>query len=152
MFMVCLLVLAMIVLGYQAVDDDGWIPHREETTITAQSNWFQGESKDCISNPLDPRTAQAMKKPEGYAMSKILCDDGPEHVVRITFYGRLEQPQHTWVAWRCTRNSDSFTCKQTANSPSARSSFHQTVHGTDNKTGRPVVSQDGGRTWEWTDQ
>ena len=147
------LLLGMIYSGYEALDDGGWIPHREETTITAQSNWFEGESKDCISNPLESQTALAMKKPEGYAISKIACDRGPEHDLKITFYGKLEQPEHAWIGWRCTRNSDSFTCKQTGNSPPTQPKMpeHKTLHGKDNKTGRPVISHDGGETWEWDD-
>jgi hypothetical protein len=153
-FLGFVLVLGMIYSGYEALDDGGWIPHREETTITAQSNWFEGESKNCVSNPLDSRAALTMNKPEGYAISKMLCDGGPERQLKITFYGRLAQPEYTWVGWQCTRNSSSFTCKQTGSSESTQTKIpeQKTLHGKDNRTGRSIISHDGGETWEWADQ
>jgi hypothetical protein len=127
---------------YTGIDSAGWMQHSEESTITAQGNWFVGESKDCISYPLGPKTAQEMGKPKGYAPSKISCDDGPEHSVQITFFGRTEQPESTWVTWRCTRHESSFTCKQTGSSQEIKT-------GTDAQTNRPIVSYDGGKTWQW---
>ena len=86
-----------------------------------------------------------MKKPTGYAISQVNCDGGPEHSVKITFFGRTEQPEYAWITWRCTRNEDSFTCKQTgASQPIVRSH--------DVKTGRPILSYDGGKTRQWADQ
>jgi hypothetical protein len=111
--------------------------HRQDSVITAESNWFVGESKDCTSYPLDEKTAHGMEKPTGYAISKISCDGGPEHIVKITFLDRTEQPDHSWVRWRCTRNQDSFTCKETDASPPILRSH-------DVKTGRPILSCDGG--------
>ena len=96
--------------GYFGLDNYGWIPHNEDTKITAQANWFVGESKTCVSYPLDARTAQLMGKNVGYAMPQVSCDDGPEHQIRITFYGREEQPEYMAVSWRCTREANKFTC------------------------------------------
>jgi hypothetical protein len=111
--LVLLAIIAAIVFWiYTGIDSEGWIPHSEDSVITAQANWFVGESKNCLSYPLDAKTAQILGKPTGYAISRIACDDGPEHAVKITFYGRTEQPERQWINWRCTRNSDSFTCKQ----------------------------------------
>lgn len=90
--------------GYQNADSAGWISHHEDSLITAQDNWFVGESKDCTSYP---------HKPEGDATLRVHCDSGPEHHVNVTFYGRVEQPEYHWATWRCTRNAESFTCKQT---------------------------------------
>lgn len=118
---VCLALVVVVFVGgygaYTGIDSSGWMPHSEDSVITAQANWFVGESKDCTSYPLDAKTAQAMKKPKGYAIAQINCDDGPQHSVKITFFGRTEQPEYDWITWRCTRNESSFTCKQIANSP-----------------------------------
>jgi hypothetical protein len=145
----CLFLLGIVgAIGYWAytgIDSAGWMQHRQDSVITAESNWFVGESKDCTSYPLDEKTAHGMEKPTGYAISKISCDGGPEHSVKITFLGRTEQPDHSWVRWRCTRNQDSFTCKETDASPPVLRSH-------DVKTGRPILSYDGGKTWEWADQ
>jgi hypothetical protein len=145
----CLVVLGVIAAicygGYTGIDSVGWIPHREDSVVTAEANWFVGESKDCMSYPLDDKTAQATGKTKGYAIAQVNCDGGPEHSVRVTFFGRTEQPEYGWISWRCTRNEDSFTCKQTGKSPAI-------MTGNDVKTGRPIVSYDGGKTWQWADQ
>lgn len=145
----CLIVLGIIGGGlygaYAGLDSVGWLPHREDSIVTAQANWFVGESKECQSFPLDAQAARTMNKAAGYAISQISCDGGPEHSVKVTFYGRIEQPEYSWIQWRCTRNEDSFTCKQIGNSP-------RVTRGTDRTTGRPILSYDGGKTWQWADQ
>lgn len=141
------LILVGIAVGicygaYTGIDSVGWMSHREDSVITAESNWFVGESKDCTSYPLDSKTAKATGETTGYAISKINCDGGPEHSVRVTFFGRTEQPEYGWVTWRCTRNEGSFTCKETGASPPI-------LTGKDVQTGRPITSYDGGKTWQW---
>jgi hypothetical protein len=114
---IALAFFAMIAYAiYQGLDSFAWVPHRVDTVVTAQANWFVGESKNCSSYPLDSQTARSLKEPKGYGVARIGCDDGPEHSVKVTFYGKLEQPEHRWLSWRCTRNQDSFTCKQTGDS------------------------------------
>ena len=141
-------ILVIGIGGYAELDSAGWLAHHEHSVITAKENWFVGESKDCASYPLDAKTAQVINKPVGYAISRLDCDGGPEHNVPITFWGRTEQPEYQWITWRCTRNSDFFTCWQIGNlAPTPR-----TLTGTDRATGRRVVSHDGGKTWQWADQ
>jgi hypothetical protein len=41
--------IALFAALYEWVDSTGWIPHREETTISAESSWMVGESKECVS-------------------------------------------------------------------------------------------------------
>lgn len=107
------ILIAVVYWGYSGIDSVGWIPHREDGTITAQANWFVGETKECYSYPLDVQAAKAMNKSVGNATYKTNCDGGPEHKVTITFYGRVEQPENAWARWNCTRKEDSFVCKQT---------------------------------------
>jgi hypothetical protein len=99
--------------GYEWLDSIGWIPHQEDTVISARSDWLVGESKECWSAPLDSDIAALSGKEVGYAMSSVSCDDGPEHKMKVTFYGLQVQTEYKVVSWRCTRNEDSFTCKQT---------------------------------------
>lgn len=112
----CLFVIAVIAAifwwaAHDQLDSHGWIPHNEETTITAQPSWFVGESKECVSYPpFNQAEAQPMGKPVGYAVGLIKCDDGPEHRVKIRFFGRIEQPEYQVVKWKCTREEDTFTC------------------------------------------
>lgn len=107
--------------GYKWLDSIGWISHREETTISARSDWLVGESKECWSPTLNSANEAFLHSEEGvgYAMPYVLCDDGPEHKMTITFYGRKVQAEYKAVSWRCIRaevsflNDNSFTCYQT---------------------------------------
>jgi hypothetical protein len=110
----CLILIAIpivvVVAVYNGLDSAGWILHREDTTITAEMNWFVGESKECTSYPLDAATARAMGKDAGYAVAGVRCDNGPEHHVKVRFFGRVKQPEYYLVTWKCTREQDAFTC------------------------------------------
>jgi hypothetical protein len=103
---------------YSLLDDLGWISHREVSVISARSDWLVGESKECWSPTLNNDRAALLGKEAGYAMSSVACDDGPQHTMAITFYGRELQPEYKVVNWRCTRNEvsflnvNSFTCDQ----------------------------------------
>ena len=97
---------AAIWCGYQLMESAGYISHTVEAVITAQGNWIVGESKEC--------TSPIRETPFTY----VSCDDGPEHKVKITFYGREKQGRNVAI-WDCKRNDVSFmndtafTCKQT---------------------------------------
>lgn len=112
-------IVSLIVGGYDGLDSVGWISHQEETVISARSDWLVGESKECWSATLNSDGAALTGKEVGYAMSAVSCDDGPEHNMTVTFYGRKVQPEYKTVSWRCTRNEvsflddNSFTCYQT---------------------------------------
>jgi len=95
------------------ITPDGYAQHSVETSITAQQNWFVGETKECNSSPLDFRVANQLSKEPGYVAASINCDNGPEHMVTVNLYGRLNQPEHRIAYWRCTRKSEGFTCLQT---------------------------------------
>ncbi len=62
---------------------------------------------------LNAAGAAQLGKPVGYAMSGVTCDDGPEHKMKVTFYGRQVQTEYNAVSWRCTKGMISFTCYQT---------------------------------------
>ena len=101
---------------YDSLDKKGLVSHEREATITAESNWFVGESKTCES---DMRTTRDMAEDPrsntqqfGYALAFLRCDGGPPHAVRIRFWGREVQPEYSAVQWRCTREEFGFTCVQ----------------------------------------
>jgi hypothetical protein len=97
----------------EMVDSTGFASHQVQSTITAQSNWMVGESKNCTSSPLDADTAHAQGKQPGYAFLGVQCDSGPAHNIAITFWGAENQPDNKVAYWNCTRSADSFICKQT---------------------------------------
>jgi len=96
--------------AYRWLDSSGWIPHREDSTITARLDWRVGESKNCQSYPLSAELAMTAGKAAGYALSQVKCDDGPEQQASVRFFGRTEQPEYAVVIWKCTRKEDGVTC------------------------------------------
>jgi len=119
----CLVLLCLVGYaiygGYGWLDSIGWIAHQEDTTITARSDWLVGESKECASPVLNKDGAALLGKEAGYALYSVSCDDGPEHKMKVTFYGRKVQPEYESISWRCEReqpwfgDGNSFTCYQT---------------------------------------
>jgi hypothetical protein len=99
-------------VGYGWLDSIGWISHEESTTISARADWLVGESKECWSVPIDSDGAGLTGKEIGYAMNGVFCDDGPQHKMKVTFYGRVDQPDHKLAKWRCTKSYLGFTCFQ----------------------------------------
>lgn len=95
------------------LDATGYISHRVESTITADSSWINGEARNCISKPLDAQNASELNKPAGYALWGLDCGGGDFHRITITFWGSTVQAGKKAAYWNCTRSSDSFTCKQT---------------------------------------
>lgn len=122
-----------IYCGYRWLDSLGWVSHREETVITARSDWLVGESKDCWSAPVNYWAAQVAKyggvtldksgsliddSMSAYVMSSVSCDDGPQHKMKVTFWGRKMQTDYRTVTWHCTKeqvlfSGNTFTCYQT---------------------------------------
>ena len=111
---------------YDLADLEGWIPHQEESWISADGTWLVGESRICTSSPYrsDPVLDEFERKinadtvaPEpqrsvGYAFSNLTCDAGPAHRITITFWGRRDQPEYVSVSWKCTRGGSDFTCAE----------------------------------------
>ena len=131
---VCAFIQSAIHSEYKRLDSFGWIPHQEETVITASSDWLVGESKECwsarnsdyadLANKFHGATADQLAKAidpstAGDVLSSVSCDDGPQHKMKVTFYGRRIQHDNKIVTWRCTREQPifligtRFTCYQT---------------------------------------
>jgi hypothetical protein len=106
------LVIILAAAAYSAADESGYISHSVETSISAQENWLIGEAKECTSPVLNAKTAHYIGQEDGYVAVFVTCDNGPQHAIKVTFYGQLNQPDHKLITWRCTRESEGFTCKQ----------------------------------------
>jgi hypothetical protein len=92
--LVLLAICASLAYGvYEVLDSVGWIAHHEDIVVTAQTDWFVGESKDCVSYPLNEDVARGVS-----AIANVRCDEGPEHRVKVTFYGRVRQPGRPGLA------------------------------------------------------
>ena len=119
----CLTTLCILALliwgGYEWLDSLGRISHREETLITVNADWLVGESKECWSITLDSRSASLLNREIGYAMYAVNCGDGPQHSIKVNFYGSEIQGANLLIKWHCEReqpsflNDDTFTCHET---------------------------------------
>jgi hypothetical protein len=106
---VAVILIAVVVAAYDVLDSTGWIPHREDTTITAETTWLIGESKECVSYSVPAEYAN-VRRAVGHAVDLLHCDSGPNHQMKVTFWGRVNQPEYYSVTWKCTREQDAFTC------------------------------------------
>ena len=97
----------------RSLDSAGLIPHRVQSSITAQADWMIGEIKSCQTFPLDPTSAKQYGNQVGYAFLNLQCDSGPTRNMRIEFWGASNQSGKTVAKWNCTRTVESFVCKQT---------------------------------------
>ena len=100
--------------GYEWLDQHGLIKHTVQTNITAQTNWFVGELKACMTTTLPHANGE---KKFGHAFEYVSCDDGPPHFVSIEFWGRQEQPEYSSILWRCTRQESNFVCVEVSGIP-----------------------------------
>jgi hypothetical protein len=102
--------LSLLLIGWWFKGDDlGFNSHDAEVMVTAQQNWFVGESKQCASVPM-PKADDHHRF--GYALTDLQCDDGAPHLMKVTFWGREEQPAYDLVMWKCRRDEKEFTCKE----------------------------------------
>jgi len=97
----------------RSLDSAGLIPHRVQSSITAQADWMIGEIKSCQTFPLDPTSAKQYGNQVGYAFLNLQCDSGPTRNMRIEFWGASNQSVNTVAEWNCTRTAESFVCRQT---------------------------------------
>lgn len=99
-----ILVVAGSLEAYQQLDASGRIPHTNETDITAEPGWLNGESKKCFSFPMGRERDVTLD---------IHCDAGPPHHINVKFWGmrnRHDQRAQNGVTWKCVKNADSFVC------------------------------------------
>jgi hypothetical protein len=99
--------------GFNALSFNGYFPHFVETEISVQPDWLVGEVKECSSPVLNRPIAHDLGKKNGYVAEVMYCDDGPKRAMNVTLFGRLEQPEHRWITWKCRRDATGFTCHQT---------------------------------------
>jgi hypothetical protein len=73
------------------------------------TTWLIGESKESVSYTVPAEYAN-IRRAVGHAVDLLHCDSGPNHQMKVTFWGRVNQPEYYSVTWKCTREQDAFTC------------------------------------------
>lgn len=99
--------------AWTLLDNSGWLSHSRETQITAKYDWLEGESKTCVSQPVDPDTARVMKLETYDVTTAINCDNGESHQIKVIFWGRTTRPERSaryGVSWKCTKKRGEFIC------------------------------------------
>ena len=96
--------------GYKQADSCGWLTHRRQAQVVADSsNWLVGETKECTSFPLPAE--KDSERPVGYAVDAVYCDKGAsQHETEVRFFGRIIQPEYAVVRWNCARDQEGFAC------------------------------------------
>jgi len=136
-----LVILGLIVLlGISAdlADQAGWIPHTLETPVWIGGDWLVTETRDCAMQTTAP-PVHGMTYSREYLRSlpRMFCDSTPDgmwnfyqslpetdrsgdqafkrqsHQMNVTYWGRLNRPEKFRLDWRCTRDTDSISCKAT---------------------------------------
>lgn len=102
--------IGVVVVGasvaYRAADGAGVVQHNRQEVITASADWMPGETRTCTSFGHN-------------AFAFLNCGGGRPRLMAVRFFGREQQPEYSLVFWKCTRNDDSFTCREAAGEKAA---------------------------------
>ncbi len=123
--------------------DSSWLQSEAKTCISVPIGWWwqterqqsywkhlvsaSEEERDRLVQTMNPRETEfayivAINYSQRYSSSKLStsgqdfmrCDGGPKHLIKIKFFGNIHSSKTDAKAWRCTRESSSFTCKELA--------------------------------------
>lgn len=107
--------IGIATIFYQSLDESGRIHHDKTVDVYMDNNWLVGENRVCGLH-----FQYANGKPTD-TMSGLVCSNGDEksqsHNVTVTFKGNFTHEHDDGVSypvadqWRCTRESDKFTCE-----------------------------------------
>ena len=137
---IALIIVACVVYVFAGNLLDRWIPHTRDTPIWIEGDWLVGEVRDCYMETTTP-PVQGMTYSREYLQSlpRMFCDSASEgilnfyeslpesgrddafdqafkrqsHLMKVTYRGRLDRPEKFRLDWRCTRDTDSISCKAT---------------------------------------
>jgi hypothetical protein len=112
----CLLILialvAVPIIGYNALNDGGWIAHTKSVDMYMSGDWLVGENRDCIGFQSKPTYSAAV-------ITSIECPIGSHsenpHNLEVKFFGKISRPDlfsstDKNFEWRCKREESGFTC------------------------------------------
>ena len=113
---VAFLVIMFSLIGYDALDTNGSLPHRQTVDIYMSGDWLVGENRNCSLTEEIAENGQPSGRVAG-----LFCQSGETqtepHNIKVTFWGRIN-PYGTdghivkvRGEWVCTRDSDGFTCR-----------------------------------------
>jgi len=117
--MVCLvaMVLLLCYIGYTSLDDQGLMTHDKNVDVYMKGDWLVGENRTCAGI----QTFGDAQHPK--EMAELFCpvdaEDKNPHNLKVRFWGKISRPDASASdevnglkgAWRCTRESDIFTCR-----------------------------------------
>ena len=109
-FALLIILLVGGVALWEALDENGYIPHNKLTVVTFR-NWTAGEYKNCTS----PNVSVMDDAPQINCSSDF--ERGEPKTFDVRFFGRTfrEDLKNTSLSWRCKRNDEAdpaFTCDE----------------------------------------
>lgn len=97
--------VALIVgVGYEGLDDKGWIPHEKVVSVFLKPNtWIAGEYKDCYS----------VRDMNATELTTLYCGgENDSHDLKVKFWGKPDpDKQRIWKCQRLESRETSLTCK-----------------------------------------
>jgi|GEM_PF-6604810 len=115
MLIVAALILSLVVGIYGSIDRSGFIPHTATVDLYMKGEWLVGENRQCQAFGFWDSKHLGIKTIFCPGDAETLSQTQTPHNLAIKFWGRIERPDAdsaTWpnFEWRCTRQSDGFTC------------------------------------------
>lgn len=94
-------------IGFNALRNQGYLPHQRDTAVFATDNWIQGKYHNCSKTLLASDSSTEKIEPA------LACGDGTgytRHVLPVTFKGQFTSGEDKTALWRCQREEKSLTC------------------------------------------
>jgi hypothetical protein len=99
--------------SYQAVDDSGWILHRQDTPVFINGEWLDSEIRYCDmytwdfwGNSIVPTAERTLTCFNPPGDNPAL----PPHTLPVRYYGRIDRRVKHPIVWKCQRGDSELTC------------------------------------------
>jgi hypothetical protein len=110
-----LFLVGLMVGTFYKVDEAGWIPHYDDTSVFISEDWMMGEFRVCEMKVLVP--AEQGGNPDYFL--DCASGQGKAHLLPVKFWGRLKRYAVGSAAdrfqqlgtWKCQRKEQSLICK-----------------------------------------
>jgi hypothetical protein len=104
---------------YDEVDTLGYVSHTQTVDMYMNGDWLQGENRTCIG--IQGREASDSEPKIDTLFCPTDATSDSSHNLSVHFWGKISRPEAIPSSyahqsstprfeWRCTRESDSFTC------------------------------------------
>jgi len=104
------------ILGYDALNDAGWVQRTRNVDLYMADDWLIGENRECLAlqntgSATEEREIASLYCPEEVSVGRV------PHNISIKFWGRTKRKNVSSSSsfrtfhWRCTHEADAFVCR-----------------------------------------